>query len=90
MSGEVRRRLSHPDWGLPNIKDGQTLVCKICNASDPTPTTCDSDMTGEDKHYDLNRDNNPMAIRRNKLHLVPGVAPNPRILEIFQKLSSSS
>jgi len=90
MSGEVRRRLSHPDWGLPNIKDRQTLVCKICNASDPTPTTCDSDMPEEDKHYDLNRDNNPMAIRRNKLHLVPGVAPNPRILEIFQKLSSSS
>ena len=85
MSGQVRLRLSHPDWNLPNMKDGQTLVCKICNASDPTPTSCDAEMPDKDKHYDLNRDNNPMAIRRNKLHLVPGVAPNPEILEILQK-----
>ena len=90
MSGQVRTRLSQPDWGLPYIKTGQTLVCKICNASDPTPTTCDGDMPEEDKHYDLNRDNNQMAIHRNKLILIPGVAPNPKILEILQKLSTPS
>ena len=82
-SGEVRRRLSHPDWNLPNMKDGQTLVCKICNASDPTPTTCDSEMPDKDRHYDLNRDNNPKAIRRNKLILIPGIRPNPAIFSLL-------
>ena len=79
----MRLRLSHPDWNLPNMKDGQTLVCKICNASDPTPTSCDAEMPDNDRHYDLNRDNNPMAIRRNKLYLIPHVRPNPATLSLL-------